>query len=670
MISHSNLKGLRLPQLITDPLEFSTSELDFSASELDFSASELGLRMLCKINFLSKWQLGIAMDRMSADKFQMLPSPPDSQRGTRADRRKLNSSEESTASTEPSGIIPIDVTASEFRLGIPAPLRALPLITDYVNSDAPVSRAYQPIKYNIYAILRGLNISYSTVDLVQRWEPGQSPNAGDVTILIMAEQSQHWQAALNDIQRLIMRNNLPFMRLEIMNEKAHLSFFLPRSHPAFKDKWNTSIRARVLDTLGLTGQWRSLTILNRGHTQDTSVPTVTIELSETADQLWQQVVYQDILEILEGYSGLVDKHVAFVRPSSLTTVDRGPPPAALPVDAFRGRVPMGSSIGIGPSSGTIGGYVKLERGGQVWTMGLTNHHVIENDTMTANEKANGLAPKLSRLDNINAPSSADRVASVQGFEDLRNEIRTTLYGPLVDKDNPSSPRREESGMAFKIQYGDPGRAFRERYDSLIGEERSLSDAINQVRMAEINFGSVFASSGNGRYYGSLEAHQIPKAKNNIKTGNAINWALIHVSDQARIGGNLIAQDLNFDRSFQALGTTITEAQLTDVQPGTKLFKKGRNGTSMGIVSEYTVELSIKDRLYRAAVVMPANVSRKEEFLYGGDSGSFCMNNVGTFCALGFAGHSQTGAGYVIPASWIYADIFAKTGARVVDPEIL
>ena len=246
----------------------------------------------------------------------MLPTPPESQRSSRATRGKLYSSEESTASSQSTGSIPIDIT-SAFRQGIPAPLRALPLCTEYISPKSPISEAYQPIKYAVRYVLRDLEIDYSTVDLVQRWESGKSPTASDVTILIMAEQSQHWQAALNDIQTLMIESKLPFMRLEIMNEKACLSFFLPKFDADFKKTWDSSLRARVLDTLGGDGQWQSLTILNRGRTPDTSVPTVTTELTEKADQLWQQVVYQDILEMLEDYPGLVDKHIAFIRPSRL-----------------------------------------------------------------------------------------------------------------------------------------------------------------------------------------------------------------------------------------------------------------------------------------------------------------------------------------------------------------
>ena len=313
----------------------------------------------------------------------MLPTPPESHRSPRATRGKLYSSAESTASTQSTGSITIDVT-SEFRQGTPAPLRAWPLCTKYISPKSPISMAYQPIKYDVHHILRDLEIDYSTVDLVQRWEPGKSPTAADVTILIMAEQgAQHWQAALNDIQTLIISNNLPFMRLEIMTEEARFFFFLPTSDTALENIWASSLRARVLDTLGLAGQWQSMTILNRGHTQETSVPTVTVELTEAADQLWQQVVYQNVLDILEDYPGLVDKHIAFVRPSSLSIDGGNPSPTALPIDAFSGPVPMGSSIGVESSTGTIGGYVDVRFQGKVYTMGLTSHRVVENDSMTA-----------------------------------------------------------------------------------------------------------------------------------------------------------------------------------------------------------------------------------------------------------------------------------------------
>ena len=67
-------------------------------------------------------------------------------------------------------------------------------------------------------------------------------------------------------------------------------------------------------------------------------------------------------------------------------------------------------------------------------MGLTNHHVVENDTMTAgelldaiiltlpmgltisvNEKANGLATDFTRSNLFNAPSQADTNASIEAI---------------------------------------------------------------------------------------------------------------------------------------------------------------------------------------------------------------------------------------------------------------
>ncbi|MDI1491053.1 MAG: hypothetical protein OHK93_002258 [Ramalina farinacea] len=625
---------------------------------------------------------------MSAKKFQMLPTPPSSQRSSRAERRKLNSSEESTASSQSTGSITIDITASEFRLGIPAPMRALPLRTASVDQKSPVSVAYQSIKYDVHWILGELEINYSTLSLVQRWEPGQSPTAADVTILIMADQSPHWQAALNEIQTLIIKKRLPFMRLEIMNEKAHLNFYLPTSNADFKKDWDSSLKARVLSTLGTAGQWRSLTILNRGHTRNTAVPTVTIELTEMADHLWQQVVYQNILEMLEDFPGVVDKHIAFVRPSGLTTLGRNPPPTALPIGAFSGPVPMGSSIGVGSSTGTIGGYVDVSFQGKVHTMGLTNHHVVENDSMTAgkllyamiltlsmgltssvDEKANGLRPDFTRMHIVKAPSQADTDASIQSFENNRASHRDQLYGPLVDQDDPHGSRRAESGLEFKVQYSSPDDTLEAHYRTAKAKEATCGDRINQVNNADITFGSIFATSGLSRYYGTLQPHQLPLGKTSVKTGNAIDWALINVTNRARIGGNLIPQDLTFggDDTCLALGQTIGSAQLAEVEPGTKLFKKGRNGTCVGVVSRFEVEIMLEGRRYRAAVVMPTNVG---PFLFNGDSGCFCFNERGTFCALGFAGCEESGAGYVLPTSWIYDDILARTGAEIVNPRLL
>ena len=170
---------------------------------------------------------------MSTKEFQMLSTPPESQRSSRATPRNLYSSTESTASNQSIGPITINIT-SDFRQGTPAPLRAWPLCTTYMSPKSPISVAYEPIKYDVHHILRDLEIGYSTVQLVQRFEPGNSSTATDVTILIMAEPSQHWQTALNNIQSLMISNKLPFMRLKLISEEARLFYFLPKSDTALK----------------------------------------------------------------------------------------------------------------------------------------------------------------------------------------------------------------------------------------------------------------------------------------------------------------------------------------------------------------------------------------------------------------------------------------------------
>lgn len=198
---------------------------------------------------------------MSTNDFQMLPTPPDSQRSSQRARRKLNSSDESSSSNRSVGSTLLDDTTSDYRIGRPGPLLALPLVTDRVRPDPQINAAYEGINFQLQQNLSDLEIPYSSVGLVRRYEPRKVPTEANFTILVQAEKHDSWEAALDNIHDLLIHNGPKKVRIEIMSHLAHLYFFAPKSNAAFQETWEASLKAVILDVLGALPRWQSLTVL-------------------------------------------------------------------------------------------------------------------------------------------------------------------------------------------------------------------------------------------------------------------------------------------------------------------------------------------------------------------------------------------------------------------------
>ena len=131
-----------------------------------------------------------------------------------------------------------------------------------------------------------------------------------------------------------------------------------------------------------------MTLYNRGHTEAEARPTVTIGITkaDVGNTEWKATTQSLIQQLLTPFSTI---QVAFIGSSiykpNVTaqddeTIRWDRPPVIPSVGSFQGPVAIGSSIGVGQKSGTVGGYltVKMDNTGE--RFGLTNHHVVLDDT--------------------------------------------------------------------------------------------------------------------------------------------------------------------------------------------------------------------------------------------------------------------------------------------------
>ena len=300
--------------------------------------------------------------------------------------------------------------------------------------------------------------------------------------------------------------------------------------------------------------------------------------------------------------------------------------------------------------------------------------------MLVAEKADGVAPSFHRLQPvIEVPYARDVQDSIATWNKRIKQIRQELYGE--DPQNPQGP---------KIQYGLQTEHDDQVMEGYVRMQQTkinriiklkeqlpvLQGNINNARALQRDFGYLFASSGISRYYES-ERQEISEEKGRlkskiIKTGNAANWALIRVKENDRIGDNHFP--LPKDKSWEYAGwlpytplgqlRQVRYVDFKEIQLEEALFKKGRHGLTYGFASGYGITFNFPDtpnKLFRGKVV----VGSFGPFLESGDSGSWILDGVGKLRAIGFAGKDHLG--YVIPIGWVYNDIEARTGWRIILP---
>ena len=308
---------------------------------------------------------------------KMLPTPPTSHYSSQASRRRLNTSEESTKSTSSSSSAKID-DGDIHRIGFPKDLPALPLETAVVKESPELSRQLQPLIINIYAAAGKAGVTFDSVSLVHRFEPGEVPTDDDLTLFIRSKKHSGWITALSEIDSLFVNLKIPW-KVEILDDRANQHYFPAHLSPQAAAAW-PQIEINILAILGYGSEWQSLTMLNRGNTENESSPTVVIGLRKSAPQDWQKSIYSDIRDVLHQFPEI---EIGFMR---AFTNFIGDPSFDLD-DLSAVQVHLGGSIGLPDRVGTLGGYVTVQSAsGQVERMGLTNAHVVENSFMSKGER--------------------------------------------------------------------------------------------------------------------------------------------------------------------------------------------------------------------------------------------------------------------------------------------
>lgn len=307
-------------------------------------------------------------------------------------------------------------------------------------------------------------------------------------------------------------------------------------------------------------------------------------------------------------------------------------------------------------TGTLGGRIVLKPEDEPeLELGMSNFHVLEQ-AFQGSTSGNGSFPPQKYKGITISPSLRDYVAEQRRLllqiQSRRKKCHdASTYSLATGKDRATLI--EESWMDMNM----------------------AKNLLNRVKKATLRVGHVYAASGNRTV--------VKKRPDNDKMVHwPLDWALTRV-DSLREISNLISWD---GKKGQGLSTYCSiepsTHYLVKKRGRTTAWSKGIMSAASSLVNEVQLKVpelksplvidTIKDQFDGKPVLCHSIVKDGSSFLLEpGDSGSFILldeeNENGTIVGLGFAANSSTGASYMIPADFLFEDIEAVTGAKVVEP---
>lgn len=403
----------------------------------------------------------------------------------------------SDASSAPSVANLIDEN-DVYRIGYPAPLKALPLETGLLSPDSSLMQQYQLLKPHIQSILAAKGVRWTVMSPTVRY-PRRKVPPHRCTILIDATKGDNdnatWTRALYECVQVLLINKALDFGIEIQDPRCVKSFYTPFCGPAVYHSWNNVLRPQLLEILQLDG-WLAMTILRYGHEEARSPLAIVISTREDSTRDWAQVRKQ-IEEMLNSSSYHFE--IVFIRDSARAMM--GLPKATLQSpSAFSGPVNSGASIGPAgkQSSGTLGGYIKCRRrrDGRVKEFGLTNTHVVMPTDVTDGRP--DVVPSCYQIltlvleEERKGIPEGDRAASITIVSPGELDAQRTIDS---HHDNISTRETMIQGLEFKLNTGGDDERYRQQLHYHRSEVTKSVHEREMMRNGSFEFGKLLCSSG-------------------------------------------------------------------------------------------------------------------------------------------------------------------------------
>ncbi|KAF2736918.1 hypothetical protein EJ04DRAFT_550919 [Polyplosphaeria fusca] len=474
-------------------------------------------------------------------------------------------------------------------------------------------------------------------ELVHRFHRGQEPSDDNVTFLVLASYRRgyesRWKDAVHRLRAVMPRNSK--ITVEIVDKQV--TRHLP---PPKEIRSNQSdileISQRLLPTITSIisqHQWITVDILNWYLPPYSSYhPTVVISARDTLDDLWWSTTLPKIRRIIKETGSSLEVVLLFL---DCLDISATPLTGYQPADTFLKEhfydkeFAPGTSCGLMGSntSGTLGGFVVVEKGGEQIQLGLTNCHVLLRDAKLHLKDTMGLCSKLEERKAV-SPSDVD------------HEVLTRELQGSIDEESEMIKQLEEAYGEEELSQSVKDRMERHR--------RSLKTKQNELTTAKSHdrfLGTIFATSGFTTW------PPTDHSDTSSPISWALDWCLIRLGDKTR--GRITAID-------------------STIHPGNGLPQL-RRGESTIVQDNICGFFDDKPVMVHTVVSTSKN---NVFFIQKGDSGSIVLLNKkakgpesippGTMLGIVFA--SNRLVSYMIPMEIVVKSIESVTGGKVVQPQ--
>ncbi len=318
-----------------------------------------------------------------------------------------------------------------------------------------------------------------------------------------------------ELWRLVLQEHGQAWRPDLERPARNRTFPIEVNHPLLVGpgpKWET-LRLKLLEILHKSNvEWSSISVLRRRPTiqpiydDDTTVVVVIGQdtTSNAEDHLCQglHTTCRD-----EGHPTL---RIELLRGKAILFTD-------VPGPSYQRKPDIGSSLGVRDnncSAGTLGGFVKLRKNGDILSCALTCHHVLKPASPnSADSTQQSTAPTPLPSSETGEAIEVDQPALMDHLE-----LRSTL------SDQVEVCEKQIKAITYKPNNGFDPEEVQPRLELLRKKHQAYADHKRLIESADRRFGRVWETSG---YLVTPE-------------GFLLDWGVFLVNED-RLGLNLVSQ---------------------------------------------------------------------------------------------------------------------------------
>lgn len=405
------------------------------------------------------------------------------------------------------------IKMDDYRVGSPH-LANLPSLNIPLSEDSPFYKAWiAGLERLVIDSLQKFEVDWFEISAAARSCPLRDEPANE-TILVLAHRTKpehKWREAVIAARKLCKSFDVPNVSVEIADKrglKPKRSSTVADGEPVLA-AW-ANLESQIVEILGDT-LWLAIELLRRGTDEDgiNNPITVLVTISELSTSDWTDCRDRiaNALEVAEF------EYVAVEIGRGTISRSFEKDSRILPPSSYELIARNGNSIGVKgstASAGTFGCFLRLKKGSQWKTLGLTCHHVVlpspNNHPSAQLYELYGIRPDENPTIFMDMPSLLDHQETTECYKATIKALQTKEYEIIGRKIADSSD--------FVIP--SERREYDQTSRDIAKKKEDLNNAEEFFALGHQNFGKVWAASGLRQAYPpSTPAH-------------SFDWALINV----------------------------------------------------------------------------------------------------------------------------------------------